>query len=676
MPPPKKRGSRNVGRGRLLWDFSHHLREQFIHFDTAQSQNERGAAVAGGVQVTQRGSDAQHSVICTIAIAHVAAETDAAIRARSARLAQIYSNISSLVDTSTQVSPQLVAIEDHATFNRTIMKTASQSNIWVAHHDDEATLWPAFFLPKHAILVLLYDQHPSQNWAKAELWNHISHLRIVWVSVAEAETELADLLQRTMTDDNKRTTDGSKPATWQSMDGNNGISVPSTNDDTAIQPISHLVADAHCIGENWNWDSRNYRSCHMRNLCLDTSKTPAEFVTFVPQTQTTAGGPRATDAVMAASEVNVMIGHSVRLAEGGPWSPTVRTLPLTDLQQDGNAIVLSPDIVMIPIYTQQPNINNPGHLMWDYLLAIYNLVTMFHLDDRSNSSQILLVNTDPTCVETANNTCHSMVTKFLALLGVAPEQFINAHDDSIQRAMARWTHGNAQGRAWPSIVCSQRAMAGIGMLTDHGFKKHGQLIEDYRIVHNVGRASTIWEFRRFALQRMSIPSTATTAAAAVTKSADRVGHTTVITFSILSSNNSDRRRDFAKHIECLQRHVDESTMKDHKRVHLQTVEMHKLPLREQLESIQQSHIFITVMGGSASIATFLNRDCSLVIFFADASDVVKGKDHMPTMMDYDLWNNAAHLRVHWLPLQHSEEASELDMFVALIDLELQRFVGV
>ena len=49
------------------------------------------------------------------------------------------------------------------------------------------------------------------------------------------------------------------------------------------------------------------------------------------------------------------------------------------------------------------------------------------------------------------------------------------------------------------------------------------------------------------------------------------------------------------------------------------------------------------------------------------------KDHnkpttMPSMLDWDFWSHASHLRVHWLPLSTMDQ--DLHLFAALIETEI------
>ena len=78
-----------------------------------------------------------------------------------------------------------------------------------------------------------------------------------------------------------------------------------------------------------------------------------------------------------------------------------------------------------------------------------------------------------------------------------------------------------------------------------------------------------------------------------------------------------------------------------KDVVVRTVNMGKLSLPEQIQMLKQSAMFVSVIGGAASTAMFLERNACLVLYFDDVDDLVKGADdpNMPNMMDWDFWNH-------------------------------------
>ena len=98
-------------------------------------------------------------------------------------------------------------------------------------------------------------------------------------------------------------------------------------------------------------------------------------------------------------------------------------------------------------------------------------------------------------------------------------------------------------------------------------------------------------------------------------------------------------------------------------------------LMEQISIVRESAVFISVMGGSASTAMFLERDTSLILYYNDIDDFAQGasKDggKIPNRMDWDFWNNASFLRVHWLPISTMDEEKDLNTLTRLVKNEIR-----
>jgi hypothetical protein len=572
-----------------------------------------------------------------------------------------------------------------------------------------------------------------------DLWNHASHLKVHWFSIqsilkqhdddkdsATSETDqyggsgmklLLDLLQdeiqgllvvpHEQTD--RVTTVGAADtlATFNGLDlrlvkesipqdGDTGTTTSSSNNIRA-------TSRAHCIGENWEWDAATYRSCHIQHLCMDVSQRPSPFVVLTSQFQDTlnatlqrmiATRPHSYYPTIATNlDTSVMVGQSIRLGTGEPWFPQPRRPPKSSgVVQDGQErsflsyYALPDDTVWLPYYAEQPNANNPGHSLWDYFFPFYELVTMFGLDHQ----KLLLTNLDKWCVSYAPYPCWNVTTKFLPLLGVNPQTFFNAYNPKLRVDPSQQQQKTTTTTTMPqsNLVCARHGVAGMGMLTDHGYKKHGQLIDDYRTMHNVGKGSTFWDFRTFMLDQYRNSGTAmdwTTTQRHLFQPGREFP--LIITVSINSSNNPSRRHDFGKQIKAM---ITSLTMADigSDQVIVRTVVLGTLSLEKQLQIILESSIFISVIGGAVSTATFLKRNSCLILFFDDVNDFVKGAPppppplaltggssvgDMPNMMDWDWWNNASYLRVHWLPIKTMDEEIDFQILATLIRNEIDIF---
>jgi hypothetical protein len=341
--------------------------------------------------------------------------------------------------------------------------------------------------------------------------------------------------------------------------------------------------------------------------------------------------------ILATNAYNkaVMRGDNIRLGNGQAWAPNFTVL------HEKNVYMLPKDIVMIPIKADFVNMKNPGHVLWDFWLPVFNLIQLFgHERDRLLLGFDLQ---DEPCPETmvgGSQLClGKLVLKYLPLLGAFTFQADTAHISSPTNDIDTLTS---------SLVCAETGLAGVGMLTDHGFKTHGQQHDDYKVVWNAGRGPFFWEFRRFILDNVRI-----------SPSSQRPSR---VTFSINSSNNPSRRRAFTKQVDMASNLFPNSVV--------ETIEFGKSTMEEQLQSILDTKVLISVVGGSVSTATFLQRNTCLILFYNDMDDFVSGAPGMPTMMDFDFWNNASYLRVHWLPLSTMDSEKDLTLLMYLIQEQL------
>jgi hypothetical protein len=103
--------------------------------------------------------------------------------------------------------------------------------------------------------------------------------------------------------------------------------------------------------------------------------------------------------------------------------------------------------------------------------------------------------------------------------------------------------------------------------------------------------------------------------------------------------------------------------------------MYELSLSEQIDIAAQTNIFVSVCGGGSMTTTFLPRNAVVILFY----DPYGGHDYynnnvhpngLPARLDWDLLNNAAHLRVHWFPISNMDSPDHIELFLRLIQHEL------
>jgi hypothetical protein len=538
---------------------------------------------------------------------------------------------------------ELVLQEQHLselTFRQRI-ELAVQTNFYISVVGSGAI--PAFFMPRGSTLILYYNNDETvesvrRNATKPimmdwDLWNNMSHLRVHWLPLRTMNKTgdlrvLVDLIRNEMDYLNDRA----------SLDRHERTRPKSPVDGTFggldVQYVERSQASAvHCLGDNFvDKQAFCYRSCEIQHLCHEKESHFEVFSSPIQSELNTSLVQSHRDYAIVSTRMDteVLEGRSIRFAENA-WFPSVSELSMVSFYE------LPSDVVWIPFTLELSYAKNPGHLMWDFFLPFYTLLAMYGATDK----RLLVTTLDSTCAFMRD--CKKVVAKFLPLLGT------NVQDFYKQRLRV------SEGAPRTGKVCARQGAVGIGMLTDHGFTRHGQNVADYKRVHNAGRGPMFWDFRQWMLRNMKI------------EEGTRRPKPFRVSFSINSSNNPDRRKDFAQQIAAVR---NEFSNKD---VEVKVYEMAKLTLEEQIHEVVDTTIFVSAIGGSTSIASFLPRDSSLILFFNDQKSFVGGKTakkNFPTMMDFDFWNNAAYVRTHWLPTGSMDEELGLQTLLRLVTNEL------
>jgi hypothetical protein len=313
-------------------------------------------------------------------------------------------------------------------------------------------------------------------------------------------------------------------------------------------------------------------------------------------------------------------------------------------------------------------------LLWDDFYPIFSLLRIFNLlplqgIEKENTTQLLPIRQRlsqqlyATCDIRKNKRqqCANNFERFLPLMGVDPAHFSTTKDFQFQE----------MNQHKSNYVCAKAAVAGLGMLTDHGLRDHGwvieektssasgmsrSLVEEAMPPHNLGRGANFAAFSNFLVHNLlgrvdpmpslAIPTTPLQ-----------------VTFSILSSRDWDRRLNFTRQVNYLQEHWydedDDKTMLPPLRV--ETHALWNMTLKEQVLLARRSHIFVTVCGGGSMTATFLPPFSTLIVYYNPTGGFdfqSYSRTGLAARLDWDLLNNAAHLRVHWLPIPSHQQQQQ------------------
>jgi hypothetical protein len=321
--------------------------------------------------------------------------------------------------------------------------------------------------------------------------------------------------------------------------------------------------------------------------------------------------------------------------------------------------MLQTDKVLIPFHSMAGF--NPGHLVWDDFLAIYKLMTSFDLLDK----EMVIIRYDLSLAMWAScqrqwKKCQPILKKFLPLIGTELAKTSTQND-----TLLNVFHNDVKSK----YICSPNGAAGMGLLSDHGFKLHGWQPSDYEYAFNIGRGGSIYQFRNWMMTNIGMRP----------DDDDEEERNQIyrapyrILFSEGSSGQRNRHVSFKKHAQLLQERLGKKY-----ELEVRFVKLSSMSLKEQVELAAGTSIFITVCGGGAVTSMFLPKGASLLAFFNE----MDGEGETPARLDWDLLYNMGYIRVHWLPRpthgrltrrgrgMPGPSSYDFDAFVRLVDHEL------
>jgi hypothetical protein len=433
----------------------------------------------------------------------------------------------------------------------------------------------------------------------------------------------------------------------------------------AVETVSHCVGENYQEGVSWM-----HRSCEFSFFCFDTETkdyvvfqspeedriiSQIEVQPFLDVSQSYLKLSKSRTNTVSLGGINLKWTMDKRT--GIPrleWSPEIRTV---HRKESVSFYELPPSVVMIPYHSM--NGANPGHLVWDDFLPIYTLLTMFQLEDDADLLMMRYVLKDDkrglwaSCDwnEERKEACHKMQNKFLPLMmGANPIHELTTTES--------FSFAPKNGGTRSNLICAKHGLAGIGALTDHGTNKlHGWEYTDYETTHNHGRGGMIYEFRNFMLQNLGLPI--------------ELEHKPPfrVIFSENSSNADYRNFDFSKQKKLLQQSFHPSY------VSIKSIVFSEVSLEEQLEIASQASILITACGGGAVTSMFLPKGSSVVMYYVEDGGMANNKrTGKPARLDWDLFNNLAYLKVHWLPAGTMDLDADMQALLLLIQHELDGLI--
>jgi hypothetical protein len=487
----------------------------------------------------------------------------------------------------------------------------------------------------------------------------------------------------------------------------------TTPKETTVECVSPKISSENLDKQDkYEW---MYRTCEYKNLCFDTSlrqyiaittkaKDDAQDHEF-PSVSIGGINPRwINTAKNKTTQLFDIYNSDIRKVQ---WRPKMLQQQPKDLFSSTSSYYrMKDEYIFIPFHSMAGH--NVGHLIWDDLYAIYTALRLRNYIDpndihsnthRHQNQKFLLLRH---VLEESNNNdsklkqqpqpqlyancdirrnkriqCKENFERFLPLFGNTNVQTFYTSKTSQLNVINHEATKNinlastSSSTASASLVCFDKTIVGIGLLTDHGWNDHGwespSSLLEVDPPHNLGRGRLFYDFTQYLVRnQLATPRIASTK--------NRVW-IPQITFSIESSRDWSRRLNFTNQITALNAIPNDKRSSIHRDFVVQSYRMYELSLSEQIDVAMQTNIFVSVCGGGSMTTTFLPRN-AVVIFFYDphgGHDYYNNNVHpntLPARLDWDLLNNAAHVRVHWLPISEMDTPDHIELFLRLVRHEL------
>jgi hypothetical protein len=301
---------------------------------------------------------------------------------------------------------------------------------------------------------------------------------------------------------------------------------------------------------------------------------------------------------------------------------------------------------------------NPGHLIWDDLLPVYNLLSMFGFADVNVNKEIVRLQVDGDgmwagCdqVDMVGNKakCENNFRRWLPAFGFRDEN--PETPKTVHEAIHPKPGKDGTGARY---VCTKDSVAGMGLLTDHGLKAfHGRTEDDYEYSFNVGRGPVLYDFRNYMLSHLALPTV-------TDKEKIR------IVFSVGSSTSLTRNLYYKKQLEVLK-----EVYSDDDDVVVESHQFSKMTVFDQVELTTKTSILVTSAGGGAVTGMFLDRGSSIIIYYDDTGRDGGKQFNYPARLDWDYFNNCAYLRTSWLPIKGMDKDNGIEVFKKVIAAEIE-----
>ena len=458
---------------------------------------------------------------------------------------------------------------------------------------------------------------------------------------------------------------------------------------------------AHCIGENYQGSkSWMHRSCYYQFMCFNTKTNEFEIYQhpqevriqkyakdrkFMDLSQSYNVNRNVTSVSLGG--INLKWGVGTSSKNDGEERSGIRRLEwyprIITNYQPTSFYILPASVVMVPFHSLAGQ--NPGHLVWDDFMSIYTLLNIFQLPTYHPLLIRYVLKPDKngqglwaTCDYNTQKhlDCETMFHKFYPLMTTYNTSIITTQLET----QFKLKNVDQQQQPKSSLICSRHAAAGIGSLTDHGTDKfHGWHDADYKITHNHGRAGLFYNFRQHTINNILRRGGSHESSSSGSETNNNYGTLPSsgppykIVFSKASSNNPRRALDFSSQLRYLEQELIEKKNKNSISpvVDIQSHLFKEYTLQEQLHIVSETSIYITGAGGGAVTASWLPKGSTVIIYYRSTGGQEQNKPTgLPARLDWDYFNNAGYLNVHWLPTETMNTYKDLQILLELITHEI------
>ena len=423
-----------------------------------------------------------------------------------------------------------------------------------------------------------------------------------------------------------------------------------------------------CIGENFEPQTAwMFRSCQFQNLCYDVQDK--EFVYIQSQRESNLKDafqqiPRrnrgfTTITTLATDNIAVSLGAiypqmtSQEMSQKLKWFPKIKTQ--TEMAAAGGYYELPSGVAWVPL-VGTPGTFHSNSIFWSDLFPIYTLLSVFGLT-RDDTGQIM----KPFLFVKGEATSTGMYKPFLGFLGSGPDHVLGGNH---LNDLSEFQDTSSGGRR-STLVCAKKAVAGIGMIADRGFNLPDRLKTQspaYRTqvpyavsvnlsTHNLAQGITLKGFRDYMLRNLGL-DTKSTKANNMLEVSFHFQARTLDTPDFRSQLNALNLKPKAN-INRLEKLVDPSSM-------IATA-----------KTIATSSVLVVPCCDEevALAAAFLPDEALLIILYNQETNKVPLERLKQDFPIWELIDNAAYFRAHWISLGGGVAAA-ISEIVQVLQLDL------